>query len=98
MGRGHGLQNHTRHAVGHHTEVHHSPRATTLTLTLTLTFDPDPHPSPNHNLNPRPNPNQVHHSPRATTHGRLLREIEAQGDPLVGMGALVLAAVCTAFA
>jgi hypothetical protein len=24
----------------------------------------------------------VHHSPRATTHGRLLREIEAQGDPL----------------
>ena len=60
MGRGHGQQNHTRHAVGHHTEVHHSPRA--------------------------------------TTHGRLLREIEAQGDPLVGMGALVLAAVCTAFA
>ena len=50
----------------------------------------------------------VHHGPRAITHGhstptptstpRLLREIEAQGDPLVGMGALVLAAVCTAFA
>ena len=45
----------------------------------------------------------VHHGPRATTRGhstptptstpRLLREIEAQGDPLVGMGALVLAAV-----
>jgi len=58
-GRGHGVQNHTRHPV-HHPEVHHSPRA--------------------------------------TTHGRLLREIEAQGDPLMGMGALVLAAVCTAFA
>ena len=43
MGRGHGVQNHTRHAV-HHPEVQHSPRATsTLTLPLPL---PPPLPLP----------------------------------------------------